>query len=130
MQTISVVKVFHISYAHHLPDYDGPCAEVHGHNAKIEVEFTRAASEFDGDSGYEGMLIDFRDIKREVGPFIDNMDHVDLNERIPGIDPPTAENMCLWVKDFIVHNLSIGAHLSRVRVWETEDAYAEWRRDG
>ena len=130
MQTISVVKVFHISYAHHLPGYNGPCVNIHGHNAKIEVEFTRGASQFDSGSDYSGMLLDFREIKKEVEPFIDNMDHAYLNEKLPGIDPPTAENMCLWIKDFIVHSLTIGAHLSRIRIWETDDAYAEWRRDG
>lgn len=135
MRTMSVVKIFHISYAHHLPDYDGPCAEVHGHNAKIEVEFTRNEQQFDNGSSYPGMLLDFRDIKAIVQPWIDKLDHQYLNKlsivAIPQLDPPTAEKMCLWLRNkIVIENAQVGLWLSRIRVWETEDAYAEWRRDG
>ena len=43
----------HFSAAHHLRDYDGKCAHLHGHNYKIEITVT--GDELDDC----GMLMDF-----------------------------------------------------------------------
>ena len=36
--TVSVTKVFTFDAAHYLEDYDGPCARMHGHTYRLEVE--------------------------------------------------------------------------------------------
>lgn len=142
-KNFSVTKKFEFSYGHHLPDYLGDCQNPHGHNAVVEVEFTRPSEDeykdnFDlvgvFDHTYEGMVLDFKTIKKYVGPIISNLDHTYLNqgnafENTPPVvyQPPTAENITRYIRDKIFET-EIGIGLIRVRVYETPDSYAEWRK--
>lgn len=120
---LTVTKKFNFSYAHRLPNYDGDCANMHGHNSEVEVEFTYSGL---SPRAYVGMIVDFKTIKKVVGPIIDQLDHSMLNG-IPGLEIPTAENIVQWLcKKILVTELGPG--LSRVRVSETPDSYAEWRQ--
>lgn len=78
----------HFSAAHRLPGYDGPCAEVHGHNWEVEV-YVRGA-EVNG----LGMVMDFGEIKREVRLALEELDHRDLNA-LPFFtqSSPSSENL-------------------------------------
>jgi 6-pyruvoyltetrahydropterin/6-carboxytetrahydropterin synthase len=70
------------------------------------------------------MVIDFKEMKKIVKEeVIDLLDHKYLNDVI---EIPTAENMVR----FIVEKLKkpFGPHLVRVRVYETPDSYAEWKK--
>lgn len=110
MTTVYCDRTF--SASHRLPDYDGPCADLHGHNWRVEVWITGNVN------AVTGMLIDFREIK-EV---IDSYDHTHLNDMIPN---PTAEYLAyeIWKRLFQDHtDLS---HCT-VRVWESDHAYAEY----
>jgi 6-pyruvoyltetrahydropterin/6-carboxytetrahydropterin synthase len=121
---ISVTKKFSFSYAHHLPEYDGDCQRVHGHNSNVEVEFSNQAPIMP--AAYPGMVVDFKIIKKIVDPIIDELDHHDLNQVIVG--NPTAENIAQWIADKI-GKTSIGAGLVRVQVSETDDSFATWRKE-
>lgn len=133
---LSVTKRFEISYSHLLPGYAGPCAQLHGHNAVVEVEF---ATHSDGsadvpDGTYPGMVVDFRAIKNLVEPIVMRFDHAHLNSvDVANVMPtfneyPTAENMAICIAKLCSALPHIGALLSRVRVYETSDSYAEWSR--
>lgn len=95
--------------AHFLPGYPGSCSQMHGHTWLAEVWLE---GEVDPKTG---MVVDFKKIK----DVIDYLDHRVLNEVIGLQDymPPTAENL---VKYFLRHT---GAY--RVRVWESDDCFAE-----
>lgn len=99
------------SAAHHLEDYDGPCARLHGHTWKAEVWLKGKVNP------KTGMLVDFKDVKAELNIF----DHKCINEVVSY--NPTAENIA---KDFC-DRLSIYAGVTSVtvRLWESEDCYAE-----
>ena len=123
---LSVTKKFSFCYGHHLPDYVGLCKNFHGHNANVEVEFSEAATRNDT---YPGMVVDFHEIKNVVSPLLVFLDHQYLNEVLPEpYLPPTAEHITSWLRDKILET-PLGNGLVRVRVSETDNAYAEWRKD-
>jgi queuosine biosynthesis protein QueD len=147
---VTVTKRFEFCYAHHLPEYEGKCKNVHGHNSIVEVTFESIA----GYNPYPGMVIDFSEIKKYVQPIIDVLDHKYLNNDISlfteadfhvhhfysleeeqrkdleqGVFDvtPTAENIAMYIVHEI-HKTPIGEGLTRVRVYETLDNWAEWNK--
>ncbi|MDE7148907.1 MAG: 6-carboxytetrahydropterin synthase, partial [Bacteroidales bacterium] len=42
---LSVTKIFRFEMAHALPDYDGPCAHLHGHSYRLEVTLSTGTAE-------------------------------------------------------------------------------------
>ena len=72
---VLVTKEITIDSAHHLEDYDGKCANVHGHTYRIQVTARGIV-----DSKTQ-MVVDFSDLKRVMDEFItQRFDHCDLNE--------------------------------------------------
>ena len=121
---------FSFAAAHYLPGHGGACANLHGHNYKLEVELAGHVNE-------SGMIADFALIKDFVQSMvIEALDHRNLNEVILSIDDykfpndnPTAENMVLWLSKVLDISWSTHAALRRVRLWETDNCYVEWVRD-
>jgi len=118
---------------HTLHDYQGKCANLHGHNYQLSVI---VESDTLND---QGMVMDFGDMKDIVKPIIDKQyDHRFLvYQRDPRadtlklLDPtvkivqfnPTAEWLVLDIEERLLK-----AGLQRIaglRLWETEDSYAE-----
>lgn len=115
---ITVTKKFTFEYAHCLPNYQGDCARVHGHRGVCLIS---VKGEIDSESG---MIIDFKQLKKDMNPIFDQFDHHMLNNFIPN---PTAENMLKYIVASIRGlNEWYEANLYKVRVYETEDSYAEW----
>jgi len=76
------------SAAHSLAGYEGPCAQLHGHNYRVIVHI--AGEELDD----RGMLLDFGEIKRLCESFVGELDHRHLNELPAFADQnPTSENI-------------------------------------
>lgn len=120
---LSITKRFEFCYGHHLPEYEGKCSSHHGHNSQLEVELISTDTTRKLNT-YEGMILDFGDVKRLVNEaVIDKLDHKYLNEFIP---IPTAENIMKWVV-FELQKV-FGHSLVRVRISETPDSWATWRR--
>ena len=114
--TMRIVTDF--SAAHLLRDYDGPCARLHGHNWKVEVEVTASALD------ELGMGVDFGVIKRHTREIIDRLDHRNLNE-IPPFDErnPTAENIAAHLYQELGRRLDDERiRVAAVTLWETERA--------
>ena len=133
----SVVKKLHFCYGHRLMDYDGKCAHVHGHNAVAEVEVAR--NQLDA----RGMVCDFGDVADLIWGFIEReLDHRMLLRRDdPLVAPleeagerpflmtgnPTAENIARLIFE---QALQLGLPIVAVRIWETAEAFAEYRPGG
>jgi len=122
--SITVTKKFNFCYAHHLPEYDGVCNRHHGHNSVVEVEFTNEYGQLP--RPYPGMVVDFKDIKKIVGPIIDQLDHRYLNDILDPFNP-TAETIADWIAGRIMET-PLGPGLIRVQVSETDDSFATWRK--
>lgn len=107
---VSVKKEIQFEYAHRLYQYDGKCQNIHGHNQKVWVYFRSLTDPVDS----LGMVIDFNDIKKSIGQWIDdNWDHGILYhkddteiksmlentsfKRFEMSYNPTAENMAIYL---------------------------------
>lgn len=125
---------------HRLLDYDGKCAFPHGHTYRAEV-FLEAPS-----LNSLGLVFDFTELRSRIKSWIDaNWDHAFLansrdTELIAGLRPvakgrlyefdgenPTAEVMSreLYKK---VKDLC-GVAPAKVRLWEADNQYAEFREE-
>jgi len=123
---ITICKKFHFDAAHRLPNYEGQCANLHGHRWEVEVEI---AGEIDSKTG---MIVDFGILKSMVKEtFLDEFDHSYLNNHSLN---PTVENLLRLIVAYLRTTIGIGEmvpflRLVRVRLYESPDAYAEWRVD-
>lgn len=121
MLTITKTR-FEFAAAHYLPDFDGACKNLHGHNYFLDVEIT---GPIDSET-YPSMILDFGKLKKIVnGEIIQKLDHGLLND-VAGLEVPTAERMVMWIVTRLRKKL--GDNLVRVRLYETSTSYAEWRR--
>ena len=139
---MKVAKRFRWEGAHRLPWHQGSCANLHGHSYRMVVEL-------EGKPDERGMLIDFKEIKRVLGPLVDAFDHAtlvaesdeELLDVIRAMEwkhhvlpfDSTSENLASYVIDYLGRNgyESLVRHdvsTIRVRLEETETCYAEMSR--
>lgn len=126
---ILICKQFKFAAAHRLPGHKGACRRLHGHQWVVEVG---VSGPIDSDTG---MIADFSNLKSLVNDsIIDRLDHYYLNEvdqlGFPA-DNPTAENMVSWMRDVLTSKLyrTTDCQVEFIRLWESDTAYAEWRKD-
>ncbi len=136
MKMIKVAKDFQWEMSHRLPFHDGLCRNVHGHTYRIRVEL-------EGEPTNDSMVLDYYIIKTIVKPMVEILDHTficDKNDKLMidflkanGFkhyvinDYTTAENIALHLADIFSPEFKKYDNLHRLclRVYETEDAYAE-----
>ena len=155
---MSVTKELKWEMAHRLCGYDGLCAHVHGHSYRAMVTLkSRASSSLLGtpekQSGHlqpDGMLLDFKVIKEQIGKWIDdNWDHAFMGYAgdpvtsailstppvgpLAGSNPrviavpwnPTAENMAHYLlTNFSEKFNTPTVYLASVTIYETCTACA------
>ncbi len=120
MYVLSVKKRF--SAAHLLNNYQGKCANLHGHTWLVEIHISGKGLDS------RGMLVDFGYLKTQLGNLVGSFDHGFLND-LPEFKDinPTAENIARLLfngmKDKLPAHLSVDA----VTVWESPDAAATYR---
>ena len=117
--------VTHFAAAHRLKMVGNKCENLHGHNWKVEVCVSGTQLT---DSG---LLIDFGELKAYVGQVIDELDHRFLNELDSFNDGnPSSENIASYIANCVDRQLkSTNARISRVAVWESENACATYIPD-
>jgi len=99
--------------AHYLENYEGKCANQHGHTWVVEVVLS--GEKLDPKSG---MLADFALVKQRLDALLP--DHANLNDRYDF--NPTAENLA----EYFYKNFHIPSNttLESVTVWESIDCAA------
>lgn len=109
--------------AHRLREYEGNCERLHGHNWLVEV--TVESRELDS----RGMAVDFRAIRGALQEILARLDHGYLND-VPPFDVrnPSSENLARYVYEEMEKRIAAPPRVSRVTVWESEDARAEYSR--
>ena len=122
MFEVSVEEVF--PAGHSLRNYHGKCENVHGHNYRVRVTVNGP------DVDENGLLVDFAVVKKLVRAVKDRLDHQFLNDLEP-FDKinPSAENIAKYFYDEIAGGLQVsnGAKVSEVKIWETDITYASYR---
>lgn len=112
--------------AHTLRDYPGQCANMHGHNWKVEAEVE--ADTLDD----AGMAVDFKVVKKAAREIAGQLDHRYLND-VPPFDTvnPTAENIARWFFREMTERLNRpGLRVSALTLWETDRACVRYTEDG
>jgi len=127
---ITITRRFTFEAAHRLPRYEGKCKDEHGHRYELEVTVKGHVIKVGEKTG---MVMDFSDLKEIVEKnVIDKLDHTYINDRLGLTEEilsvaPTAENMVQWIAKVLDKRLSEkNVELYRVRLWETENSYAEY----
>lgn len=129
-----VTKEIHFCYGHRLLNYEGKCRNLHGHNGKAVI--TVEAPRLDA----LGMVMDFSEIKRLIGQWIDEtLDHKMLLHRDDPVIPelrrlgepvvvlevnPTAENIARLIFEKAAAQ---GLLVTEVTLWETENSFATYQ---
>ncbi|MBA4421879.1 MAG: 6-carboxytetrahydropterin synthase QueD [Syntrophus sp. (in: bacteria)] len=116
MYEATIKKSF--SAAHLLKEIGGKCEELHGHNFLVEVSV--AAESLNS----EGLLIDFRVVKKWTDEVLELLDHKYLNELeyFKNINP-SSEQLARFLYDRIGEkSRQAKITLSRVTVWESENS--------
>ena len=112
-----ISKQFHFSAAHRLdllPD-DHPCSRLHGHNYIVEA--VRESEELD----QRGFVVDYNELE-PIRTFIDeNLDHLNLNDVLPGATP--AENIARFLYEKFK---PVFPALVKMRVSESPRTWAEY----
>ena len=121
------------SSAHFLRNYKGKCENLHGHNYQVEVFVL--AKHLNNDE----MVIDFTELKKITKDVLNQIDHCLLNDiEFFKHNNPTSENIALYIYDKILErfefdektkNKFANITLEKVRVWETDQQYAEYFND-
>lgn len=115
-QTFILKTLLDFASAHSLRGYPGDCAKLHGHNWKIEVQV--AGSKLNS----VGMVIDFKEIKRQTKKVIKELDHTYLNDH-PHFKKtnPTAENIAVYLFQEIKARIDEdGVKMHSITVWEND----------
>ncbi|HCW92432.1 MAG TPA: 6-carboxytetrahydropterin synthase QueD [Flexistipes sinusarabici] len=107
------------SSAHNLREYEGNCEKLHGHNWQIEVSLK--GEELDE----LGMLVDFRELKKEVKNILNTLDHTYLNdhEYFSRVNP-TSENIAHFIYKKLKSRFK--DRMDSVTVWESNDSATEY----
>ena len=129
VRKVYVTKRASFEAAHHLNNYDGKCSYTHGHSYKLEVTFVGGVDLKDAESykyATEAMVCDFSFLKKLIKEeVLDKYDHHDLNMFF---DQPTAEVMSIQIFEDLKSRIgNSNFSVYSVKLWETEDSYAEYR---
>lgn len=136
-----ITKIFRFEMAHAIHGYNGSCRNIHGHSYELQVTVAQ------GQEGRSyipapGFIMDFKELKQLVqSAVVSRMDHqVILSSKYLDSNPdlkvmenlwiweaePTAENLLLYMQEAIGKQLPLGLWLKRLKLYETNDSYAEW----
>jgi len=138
---LQLTKIFHFETAHALHGYAGACKNIHGHSYELHVTVS-SVDDYQNYIPAPGFMIDFKEIKKLVNVLVvEKFDHkVILSKDFLSDNPsfssqenliifeaePTAENLLIYILSNIQKGLSSNIQLVKLKLYETNDSYAEW----
>ena len=117
-----VEKEIKFCYGHRLINYNGKCANLHGHNGRAIIVIESPTLDT------RGMAMDFSDIKLHISKWID--DHLDHQMLLHREDPIVAAMQEFAQPCFLMDENPTAeniAKLTEVRLWETDTSVATYR---
>ena len=129
MSRLRLTSKVEIDSSHCLRNYDGKCADLHGHRWVVEVTVESVTEDAIDSLDNTGILLDFGVIKSLISEY----DHKNLND-MPEFEDinPTAENLAIIWADALTHEIllrGIPAKVISVKVWETPTNAVEFFYD-
>ena len=129
MSRLRLTSKVEIDSSHYLRNYDGKCADLHGHRWVVEVTVESVTEDAIDSLDNTGILLDFGVIKSLINEY----DHKNLND-MPEFEDinPTAENLAIVWADALTHEIllrRIPAKVISVKVWETPTNSVEFFYD-
>ena len=140
---LQVTKIIRFETAHAIHGYEGKCRNIHGHSYVLHVSVSLRE-----DFGFlpaPGFILDFKDLKQIANRAITSIfDHRvvvseafvkehaavrELENIVIWTTEPTAENMVLYIRDRLQHELPGQVMLKRLVLYETSDSYATWEAE-
>ena len=120
MFELKVINKF--AAAHQLQMVGEKCENLHGHNFKVEAFV--AGEELNA----AGVLMDFGIVKAALKEIIGRLDHKFLNEMAPFSESSaSSENIAVFIATELQKAVDEpGVFVSRVRVWESDNACATY----
>lgn len=120
-RVMRIGREFTFDSAHHLLNYDGACANVHGHTYHLHIMLLGKVK--------DGFVIDFKLLKEIVQEYvISKLDHENLNQVLDF--NPTAENIAvkIWeMLDPVIDEAFKGrVVLERIKLYETPGSFVEY----
>ncbi len=112
----TISKTFDFEAAHSLPHLPKThkCHNTHGHSYSLTVYCSNARLT-------DSMVLDYRVLSEIVNPFIEVLDHNNLNDIFDF--PTTAENMSAYIFHHLQRKLELGSLLSHIVLsplkWDT-----------
>ena len=140
---MKIAKEFRWEMGHRLPEHFGLCKNIHGHSYELLVTLIGEPIN-DQNSPKNGMVIDFKDLKKIIKDLIvDQFDHsLVLRDDTPEAlltqmqiaysriilvnYQPTSENMIIDFANRIKNRLPDNVKLHHLKLWETVTSYTEW----
>jgi 6-pyruvoyltetrahydropterin/6-carboxytetrahydropterin synthase len=134
----SVTRTFRVPVGHRLSQHSGLCKNIHGHNLKIQISIKCETL----NDNY--MVLDFSELKNIVNRILQNWDHTlllnitdktyydtlkDMTRTYLVDGEPTAENLCFYLFKLVgveLETIFPALEVNFVRIWESDDAYAEY----
>jgi len=131
---MKIMKTIKFHAAHRLMHHKGLCKNIHGHTYRVKIEIDGSIN------SRTGMVIDFGHIKELIN---DKFDHALLvnkqDNNLVGFanvcgckylkfdDEPTAESIAFKIRDIVKELADVKTIIMgiRVKVWETENSYAD-----
>jgi 6-pyruvoyltetrahydropterin/6-carboxytetrahydropterin synthase len=123
---------FSASHYYHNPEFTpeenqrvfGKCSNLNGHGHNYTLEIT-VKGEVDATTGFVVDLKELKDLMEDE--VISAMDHRHLNKEVPEFAKliPTTENLAIAIWERLNSKLKV-AKLHRVRVYESEDLFADF----
>ena len=140
---LQITKIFRFEMAHAIHGYNGKCKDIHGHSYELHVTVS-PTHDHENFLPATGLIIDFKELKHLVQEgLIKHLDHklVLSGEYIKTHSVPEADNLQQWEYEPSAENILIYAQrrlsgklpehirLVSLKLFETNDSYAEWIND-
>jgi 6-pyruvoyltetrahydropterin/6-carboxytetrahydropterin synthase len=115
----------HFDAAHFLRNYQGKCANIHGHTWQVQIVVKGVTL------NNQGLLIDFGILKSLLNETAAKFDHQLVNDlpEFSDILNPTAENIAAFIYEDLESKLPQNIRLDGVEVWESPKSSAVFRKE-
>jgi len=106
------------SAAHRLDGYQGDCANLHGHNWRVQVGIICLEQDD------IGLRIDFKEVKKRLNQVVSELDHKLLND-LPWFRDknPTSEELARHLYFRLKESFNnLSCQIAEVEIWESENS--------